>query len=126
MPSNLAEMDLTDFLQRYTDDVYIARNPEAARNFIADPCLRHEHGHLVAMSIDDNVARIGDFLARATRMNFDNVVVVKDDTHVASAYNISFGNGDNVQTVSGIEIFRVVNGKITETWNSAIQPGAWG
>lgn len=126
MPSNLAEMDLTDFLQRYTDDVYIARNPEAARNFIADPCLRHEHGHLVTMSIDDNVARIGDFLARATTMNFDNMVVVKDETHVASAYNISFGNGDDVQTVSGIEIFRVVNGKITETWNSAIQPGAWG
>ena len=119
-------MDLTDFLLRYTDDVYIARNPEAARNFIADPCLRHEHGHLVTMSIEENVARIGDFLRRAETMTFDNTVVVKDDTHVASAYNITFGAGDNLQTVSGIEIFRVVNGKITETWNSAIQPGAWG
>jgi predicted SnoaL-like aldol condensation-catalyzing enzyme len=119
-------MSLTDFLQRYTDDVYIARNPEAARKYIADPCLRHEHGHLVTMSISENVARIGDFLARAQRMDFDNVVVVQDDTHVASAYNITFGSGDSVQTVSGIEIFRVVDGKITETWNSAIQPGEWG
>ncbi len=119
-------MDLTDFLQRYTDEVYIARKPEAARDFIADPCLRHEHGHLVTMSIDENISRIRDFLARATTMQFDNVVVVKDDTHVASAYDITFGSGDDLKTVSGIEIFRVVNGKITETWNSAIQPGAWG
>lgn len=119
-------MDLTDFLQRYTDEVYIARNPDAARNFIADPCLRHEHGHLVTMPLSDNIARIGEFLARATTMNFENVVVVKDETHVASAYDITFGKGDDTQTVSGIEIFRVVDGKITETWNSAIQPGAWG
>lgn len=119
-------MSLTDFLQRYTDDVYMARDPEAARKYIADPCLRHEHGHLVTMSIDENVARVRDFLARATTMRFDNVVMVQDDTHVASAYDITFGNGDALQTVSGIEIFRVVDGKITETWNSSIQAGAWG
>jgi len=119
-------MSLTDFLQRYTDDVYMARDAEAARQYIADPCLRHEHGHLVTMSIDENVARVRDFLARATTMRFDNVVVVQDDTHVASAYDITFGNGDALQTVSGIEIFRVVDGKITETWNSSIQAGAWG
>jgi len=119
-------MDLTDFLQRYTDDVYIARNPEAARTYIADPCLRHEHGHLVTMSIEENVARVRDFLARAKTLTFDNVVVVQDDSHVASAYNITFGDGETLQTVSGVEIFRVVNGKITETWNSAIQSGAWG
>ena len=119
-------MSLMDFLQRYTDDVYIARNPEAARQYIADPCLRHEHGHLVTMSIDENIGRVKDFLARAERLDFQNVVVLQDDTHVASAYNITFGSGDNVQTVSGIEIFRVVDGKITETWNSSIQPGAWG
>lgn len=33
---------------------------------------------------------------------------------------------DFLQTLSGIEIFRVVDGKITETWNSSIQAGAWG
>ena len=119
-------MNLTEFLQQYTDDVYLARDPEAARQYIADPCLRHEHGHLVTMSIDENVARVRDFLARATTMQFDNVVLVDDGVHVASAYNITFGGGDSLQTVSGIEIFRVVDGKITETWNSAIQPGAWG
>jgi predicted SnoaL-like aldol condensation-catalyzing enzyme len=65
-----------------------------------------------------------EFTIRTVR--FDNVVVVDDGAHVASAYNITFGNGDAVQTVSGIEVFRVVNGKITETWNSSSQPGAWG
>jgi predicted SnoaL-like aldol condensation-catalyzing enzyme len=119
-------MNLIDFLQRYTDEVYLARNPEAARKYIADPCLRHEHGHLVTMSIEENIRRVRDFLAHASRMDFENAVLVADDQLVASAYNITFGNGDEVQTVSGIEIFRVENGKITETWNSSAQPGAWG
>jgi len=119
-------MSLRDFLQCYIDDVYTARNPEAARNYIADPCLRHEHDHLVTMSIEENVARVRDFLALASTTQFDNVVLVDDGAHVVSAYNITFGDGDAVQTVSGVEIFRVVDGKITETWNSTAQPGAWG
>jgi hypothetical protein len=119
-------MDLTDFLQRYTDEVYLARDPDAAARFIADPCLRHEQGHLVTMSLADNIARIRGFLDSAPDIAFANRVVVADDVQLVSCYDITIGTGDTAQVVSGIEVFRVVDGLITETWNTAAQPGPWG
>ncbi len=119
-------MDLADFLQRYTEDVYLARAPEAAARYIADPCLRHEHGHLVTMSIADNMARIRAFLESAPEVAFANRVVVQDGEFVTSCFDITFGTGAAAQVVSGIEVFRVVDGMIVETWNSTVQPGAWG
>lgn len=119
-------MDLNEFLQRYTDEVYLARDPEAAARFIADPCLRHEHGHLVTMSLADNIERIRHFVESVDELAFSNAVVVTDDEHLVSCFDITMGSGPDARTVSGIEVFRVVDGKITETWNSSVQPGAWG
>ncbi|HEX9259801.1 MAG TPA: nuclear transport factor 2 family protein [Acidimicrobiales bacterium] len=114
--------DLNDFLQRYADEVYHARDAQAAARFIADPCVRHEHGHLVTMSLADNIARIESFFERAREMSFSPALNVSDGEHIACAYEIAAGD----QTMSGIEIFRVVDGKIVETWTSTIQPGGWG
>lgn len=119
-------MDLADFLQRYTDDVYTARDPEAAARYIADPCLRHEHGHLVTMSLAENVARVRAFLDSAPAATFTTRVVVQDGEFVTGCYDVTIGEGPDAQVLSGIEVFRVVDGKIAETWNSTVQPGAWG
>ena len=123
-------MDLNDFLQRYTEEVYLARDPEAAARFIADPCLRHEPGELVVMSLADNIARIRGFLESAPELAFSNAVVVEQGEFLVSCYNIRIGAGDDdsegTTVISGVEMFRVVDGKITETWNSPAQAGAWG
>ena len=78
------------------------------------------------MSLADNIARIRTFLDGADELAFDNALTVSDDEHFTSCYNITIGSFGTARTVSGIEVFRVVDGKITETWNSAMQPGAWG
>jgi predicted SnoaL-like aldol condensation-catalyzing enzyme len=114
--------DLNDFLQRYADDVYHARDARAATRYIADPCVRHEHGHLVTMSLADNIARIASFLETAEEVSFSTALNVGNGEHIASAYEVIIGD----RTMSGIEIFRVVDGKIVETWNSTVQPGLWG
>lgn len=117
-------MDVVDFINRYTDEVYLARDPSAAARFIADPCLRHEQGELIVMSLADNQARIAAFLAQVGDGAFsvDARLVVADGEHVASCYELAFGG----HVLSGIEVFRIVDGLITETWNSAAKPGAWG
>jgi predicted SnoaL-like aldol condensation-catalyzing enzyme len=43
-----------------------------------------------------------------------------------SCFDITIGDGPEARVVSGIEVFRIVDGLITETWNSSVQPGAWG
>jgi predicted SnoaL-like aldol condensation-catalyzing enzyme len=44
----------------------------------------------------------------------------------ATGYQCSFVSEGQEQTLSGIEIFRVRNDKIVETWNSAPGAGPWG
>ncbi|MGE0599631.1 MAG: nuclear transport factor 2 family protein [Dehalococcoidia bacterium] len=119
-------MDLARFLQEYTDAVYHAADPEAAGRFIADPCVRHEHGHQLVMSLAENKARIAGFLARATNPRFTNSIVLEQGDLLASAYEFSFGPDDNRVTMSGIEIFKIRDGKIAETWNPAAGEGPWG
>jgi predicted SnoaL-like aldol condensation-catalyzing enzyme len=116
-------MDLREFVDRYLTEVYVARDAEAARRFIADPCLRHEHGELVVLSLDDNIARITGFLQEFPEIVFTNRLVVADADHVVAVADFDLGNG---QVLSAVEAFKVENGKITETWNTKPAPGAWG
>jgi hypothetical protein len=116
-------VDLRDFVDRYLTEVYVARDAEAARRFIADPCLRHEHGELVVLSLDDNIARIRGFLDQYPGIEFTNRLVVADAGHVVAVADFDLGNG---HVLSAVEAFKVVDGKITETWNTKPAPGAWG
>ena len=119
-------MDLARFLQEYTDAVYHESNPEAAARFIADPCIRHEHGRRVVLSLAENKKRIAGFLAQAESVAFTNSVVLAEGQFLASAYEFSFGPPNARTSMSGIEIFRIEDGKITETWNAAAGEGPWG
>ena len=116
-------MDLSDFLDRYSNEVYEARDPEAARRFIADPCLRHESGELITMSLDDNVARVRGFIEAYPNYRFENRCVVAADDNLVSCYDLDLGDGN---TLSGIEVFCIRDGVIAETWNSHPTPGLWG
>jgi predicted SnoaL-like aldol condensation-catalyzing enzyme len=116
-------MDLGDFLNRYTDEVYRDRDAGAARRFIADPCVRHEAGERLVMSLDENVKRIEGFLGQYPDVSIANRHVVADGEHVVTCYEIGLGGGT---AISGIEVFRVVNDLIVETWNSKAAEGAWG
>jgi hypothetical protein len=116
-------MDLGAFLDRYTEDVYHSADPEAARRYIADPCYRHEQGELVVLPLEENIDRIRSFIESAPGARFTNrVVVAGDEGLITSCFEVVIGE----EILSGIEVFRVVDGLITETWNASIQPGAWG
>jgi predicted SnoaL-like aldol condensation-catalyzing enzyme len=119
-------MDLHRFIAEYTEAVYHRKDPEAAARFIADPCIRHEHGHRVVMTLAENKARIAAFLASASAPRFRFVTATAEGEMYASAYECTFETDTGQTTLSGIEIFRVVDGKITETWNTAAGEGPWG
>ena len=119
-------MDLKRFIQEYTDAVYHNRDPEALARFVADPCIRHEHGRREVMTLEQNKARVAGFLAQAANVKFAVAAELAEGEFYASAYQFSFSQGDSENTLSGIEIFRVRDGKITETWNAAAGEGAWG
>lgn len=119
-------MNLRAFIQEYTDAVYHAGDPDAAGRYIADPCIRHEHGHQVVMGLAENKARIAGFLGRARDLHFEYVTEVAEDDLYACAYQFSCVMDGKQVARSGIEIFRVREGKIVETWNSIAGEGPWG
>ena len=120
-------MDLRQFIQQYTDDVYHAGDPAAAARFIADPCIRHEHGHRVVMPLAENQVRIAGFLAQCANPRFSYVAELADGNLYSAAYECEFTASDGArQTFSSIEIFKIEGGKITETWNPSGGQGAWG
>jgi predicted SnoaL-like aldol condensation-catalyzing enzyme len=119
-------MDLHRFIAEYTEAVYHQKNPEAAGRFIADPCIRHEHGHREVMTLEENKARIGGFLASVANPRFRFVSAAAEGELYASAYEFTFETDTGSTTLSGIEIFRIQDGRITETWNSPVGEGPWG
>ncbi|MFN8616523.1 MAG: nuclear transport factor 2 family protein [Dehalococcoidia bacterium] len=120
-------MDLKRFIQDYTEQVYHAGDAEAAERFIADPCIRHEHGHRVVMSLAENKARIAGFFAGFGSPRFTYIAELADGDLYSAAYQCEFTNAAGTrETLSGIEIFRIEGGKITETWNPAAGQGPWG
>ena len=59
-------------------------------------------------------------------MRFNSIETLVDGDKVAVAWNGYCTKPDGeVQQLYGIEIFRVVAGKIVEIWNSKEWPGLW-
>ena len=61
-------------------------------------------------------------------MRFDlNVVVAGDDgEHVAIVYESTMTPKDGTEVdVGSMEMFRVVDGRITEVWNCGYKQGVW-
>ncbi len=115
-------MEPVDVVQAYFDEVYAGRDPSAAERFIADPCLRHEHGQLIEMTLAQNIERIAHFLDTAPDLAYASPVLTGNGEYVTSCFDLMFDGA----AISGIEVFRVVDARITETWNSTTQKGRWG
>ncbi len=122
-PSSPAEV-----VDRYTEELYHRRNLDALWDLVADPMIRHESdGQRIALTVEQSRARIADFHAQFRSMRFSTLIAVDDGRSVASAYEADLVDHDgDVHTISGIEIFVVEQGRITEVWNAPAGHGPWG
>ena len=80
------------------------------------------------MTHEEAVHRIVDMWEVSDELRFDlNLVVAGDDgEHVAIVYESPIRLKDGTETTIGsMEIFRVIDGRITEVWNCGYQQGVW-
>ncbi|MBH0780251.1 nuclear transport factor 2 family protein [Nocardia bovistercoris] len=99
-----------------------------AEELFADTVVRHEVGEARTLTHAEAVQRVADTSAMFEKLRFDlNVVVAgKDDEHVAIVYDSTITNKDGSEVAIGsIEVFRVVDGRITEVWNCGYGQGVW-
>lgn len=117
-----------EVVELYNLVVWNERNFELAEELIGDSVIRHEVGEANTLTHDEAVRRVVDNWAMFDKLRFDlNLVVAGDDgEHVAIVYQSPMTSKDGTETTIGsMEIFRVVDGKITEVWNCGYKQGVW-
>jgi predicted SnoaL-like aldol condensation-catalyzing enzyme len=116
-----------EVVELYNLWVWNERDFEMADELVADTLIRHEVGAGHALTREQVRKGIEDFLALFDTLRWDlNLVVAGDDgEHVAVVYDGTMTKGGDKAHVAGMEVYRVVNGEITEVWNSGEKQGLW-
>jgi predicted SnoaL-like aldol condensation-catalyzing enzyme len=117
-----------EVVELYNLVVWNERNLDLAEELFGDNVIRHEVGEAQTLTHAQAVQRVADMWQLFDRLRFDlNIVVAGDDgEHVAIVYDSAMATKDGTETnVASIEVFRVVDGKITEVWNCGYKQGVW-
>jgi predicted SnoaL-like aldol condensation-catalyzing enzyme len=117
-----------EVVEQYNLVVWNQKNFALAEELMGDTVTRHEVGEVTVLTHAEAVARITDHWDMFEAIRFDlNVVVAGDDgEHVAIVYQSPMKLKDGTETTVGsMEIFRVVDGRITEVWNCGYKQGVW-
>jgi predicted SnoaL-like aldol condensation-catalyzing enzyme len=117
-----------EVVELYNLVVWNERDFALADELIGDLVVRHEVGEAHTLTHDQAVARVVDHWKLFDTLRFElNLVVAGDDgEHVAIVYQSPLTLSDGTEmTVSSMEVFRVVDGKITEVWNCGYKQGVW-
>ena len=115
-------------VELYNLVVWNERNFDLADELLADSVIRHEVGGARTLTHAEAVQRVVDMWQLADSLRFDLNVVIEgeDGEHVAIVYDSTITTKDGIETnIASIEVFRVVDGKITEVWNCGYQQGVW-
>jgi predicted SnoaL-like aldol condensation-catalyzing enzyme len=119
-------MTPVEVVDTYLDILYNQRRLDLIPDLIADPTWRHSPGKVVRLTIQESVQRLTELLERCPVLRFETSVRIVQGAMVSVAWNgwSTLTNGKSYE-LSGIEIFRVVDGKIVEIWNSKEAAGLW-
>ncbi|CDQ42492.1 SnoaL-like polyketide cyclase [Mycolicibacterium neoaurum] len=101
---------------------------DLANELLGDRVIRHGVGSVTVLTHDEAVARIKDHHAMFESIRFDvrTIVAGVDGEHAAIMYDATIVLDDGtVSAIGSMEIFRVVDGRITEVWNTGHQEGSW-
>jgi predicted SnoaL-like aldol condensation-catalyzing enzyme len=117
-----------EVVELYNLVVWNERNLALAEELFADTVIRHEVGEAHTLTREQAVNRVKDLWEMFDKLRFDlNIVIAGDDgEHVAIVYDSTMTTKDGNETnVASIEVFRVVEGEITEVWNCGYKQGVW-
>jgi predicted SnoaL-like aldol condensation-catalyzing enzyme len=117
-----------EVVELYNLVVWNKRDFALAEELMGDRVIRHDVGESTTLTHEQAVARIVDHWQMFETIRFDlNLVVAGDDgEHVAIVYQSPMKLKDGTETtISSIEIFRVIEGRITEVWNCGYKQGVW-
>ena len=117
-----------EVVELYNLVVWNQRDFALAEELMGDKVIRHQVGQAVTLTRRQAVQRIVEHWEMFDKVRFDlNVVVAGDDgEHVAIVYQSTMTAKDGSRIdIGSLELFRVVDGRITEVWNCGHGQGVW-
>jgi predicted SnoaL-like aldol condensation-catalyzing enzyme len=117
-----------EVVELYNFVVWNERAFALADELMGDTVIRHDMREVKTLTHEEAVKRIVDTWEMFDKLRFDlNLVVAGEDgEHVAIVYESPMTTKDGSETtISSMEIFRVVDGRITEVWNCGYKQGVW-
>ncbi|WP_102145561.1 nuclear transport factor 2 family protein [Mycobacterium hubeiense] len=117
-----------EVVELYNLVVWNKRDFALADELMGESVVRHDVGEATTLTHGQAVQRIIDYWDMFESIRFDlNLVVAGDDgEHVAIVYESPMTLKDGTETtISCMEIFRVVDGRIIEVWNCGYKQGVW-
>ncbi len=117
-----------EVVELYNLELWNNRRYDLADQIIADTMIRHEVGESHTLTRAQARKRVEDTCAAFESLTFVlNTVIAGDDgQHVAIVYDstLTSHDGNEIQ-IASIEVFKVVDGRITDVWNCGYGQGAW-
>lgn len=115
-----------DVLRRYQIDIWNNGAYELLPEIVADPYRRHYPGKIETLSNAQLLERIRYYSRGLSGISFHSVLEVCEGPFVTSAWETigTTRKGQRLCT-SGIEIFKIEQGLITDVWNGHAHDGQW-
>lgn len=116
-----------EVVELYNLVVWNEQDLELAEELFADNVIRHEVGESHTLTHAQAVQRVADMWQVCDSLHFDLNVVVDgaDGEHVTIVYDSTVSANGTETNIASIEVFRVVDGRITEVWNCGYKQGVW-
>jgi predicted SnoaL-like aldol condensation-catalyzing enzyme len=128
IPMNSETRTAREVVELYNLVVWNEQNLALAEELFADTVIRHEVGEAHTLTREQAVNRVKDVWQLLDKLHFDLKIVIAGDDgeHIAIVYDSTMTAKDGTKTnVASIEVFHVVEGKITEVWNCGYKQGVW-
>jgi predicted SnoaL-like aldol condensation-catalyzing enzyme len=105
-------------VEMYNDDVWARHRRELIVELLANPLRRHHPGRTQIFTHEDMLRRYDAYFTKHREMRAVARRYIGEGEYVTLLWDIDMVAQDGaVSTISGIEIFKVVDGKITDVWN---------
>jgi hypothetical protein len=106
----------------YNLEIWNKGRIELVPELCAERVVRHDANSVTVLDLDEQIARIRHNYDEL-RPTFEPVVLAGDDEYITLVWNVT-GRDPNWKWC-GIEVFRVLDGKIVEVWNAPYVDGRW-
>jgi predicted SnoaL-like aldol condensation-catalyzing enzyme len=117
-----------EVVELYNLVVWNQRDFTLADELMGESVIRHDVGEVNVLNHAEAVQRIVDTWELFDKLRFDMKMVIAGDDgeFVTLVYESPMTTKDGHETtISSMEIFRVVDGRIVEVWNCGYKQGIW-